>query len=107
MEDGNMSQTFEKICATLITLHNKKGVDYGKGNDQYANVRASLDFGVLPWVGALIRQNDKIKRLQSFVTKGRLENESVEDSLMDNAVYAIIALVLYYEQEASHVTPHV
>ena len=88
---------FRAILQELQSLHDKKGADYGTGDDPYANVRASERFGIPPWVGALIRQQDKIIRLQSFITKGHLENESVEDSLLDNAVYAIIALVLYRE----------
>jgi hypothetical protein len=41
----------------------------------------------------------KSRRIQSFVTKGKLANEGVRDSLLDRAVYAIAALVLYDEEE--------
>jgi hypothetical protein len=79
-------------------LHDRKQADYGSGDDPFANVRASERFGISPWVGALVRLNDKVTRLQSFARKGELKNESAEDSMRDIAVYAIIALVLY-EQE--------
>ena len=49
------------------------------------------------WIGAVIRQNDKMRRLQKFAVDGNLANESVEDSLIDNIVYGIIALALYRE----------
>lgn len=88
---------FAAICQEMIDLHTKKGADYGREGDPYANVRASEAFGVQPWVGALIRLNDKIVRLQSFIAKGRLENESVEDSIKDIAVYAVIMRILYDE----------
>lgn len=81
----------------LARLHAKKGADYGTGQDLLANVRASEAFGVPAWVGTLIRANDKIKRLQSFAIKGVLANEAAEDSLIDLAAYAVIALILLRE----------
>jgi len=47
----------------------------------------------------MIRANDKIIRLQSLLVKGKLENESARDSLIDLASYAIIALILMEEEE--------
>jgi hypothetical protein len=79
-------------------LHDRKQEDYGRDSDPFANVRASEDFGVSPWVGAMIRANDKMRRIQRFAERGSLANEGVRDSLMDLAVYSIIALVLYDEQ---------
>jgi len=76
-------------------MHDKKSKDYGTTDDPYANVCASQGFGVKPWVGALIREHDKTTRIQSFIAKGSLVNESLEDSLIDKAVYSIIALLLY------------
>ena len=46
----------------------------------------------------MVRATDKVRRLQTYAVNGRLANEGVEDSLMDLAVYAIIALVLWREQ---------
>ena len=92
------SARFHELLGELAALHDKKQADYGKGDDPFANVRASIEWGVQPWVGALIRLNDKVKRLQSFAIKGELANESAEDSMRDIAVYSIIALVLYEQQ---------
>jgi hypothetical protein len=47
----------------------------------------------------MTRANDKMRRLQKFATEGNLANESVEDSLIDLAVYAIIGLILFREQK--------
>lgn len=91
------SDKFNAEAQKIIDLHNKKQLDYGTEGDPFANIRASADFGVAPWVGALVRLNDKIYRLKRFVEKGVLANESVEDSLQDIAVYALIGLVLYKE----------
>src|SRR3990172_3802651 len=98
------SQRFHEILRELGALHNKKQADYGTDTDPFANVRGSTEWGVPAWVGALVRANDKIKRLQSFARKGVLANESVQDSLRDLAVYAVISLVLY-EQEAKDGDP--
>ena len=89
---------FDGILEELKAMHDRKQQDYGTDGDPLANVRASQEFGVKPWVGSLIRMNDKVTRLKSFIRKGRLTNESVEDSLIDIAVYSIINLVLYREE---------
>lgn len=88
---------FHALLKQIGDLHDKKQADYGRTNDPFANVRASEDFGVAPWVGAMIRANDKMRRLQTAARGSTLANEGVEDSLMDLAVYALIALVLFRE----------
>jgi hypothetical protein len=89
---------FEKIVKNILDLHNIKQADYGRTGDPFANVRASEDFGVDPWIGSAIRMNDKMRRIQAAARGQNLKNESIEDSLLDLAVYAIITLVLYREQ---------
>jgi hypothetical protein len=90
---------FFKILDELREIHEKKSADYGTKTDFLANVRASAQWGVSPWVGTMIRAGDKIIRLQSLLTNGQLANESARDSLMDLASYAIIALILMEEEE--------
>lgn len=97
------SARFHQIIQELGELHDRKQADYGKDNDPFSNVRSTEEWGISPWMGAFIRLNDKIKRLQSLARKGKLSNECAEDSMRDIAVYAIIGLVLY-EQEMAHVT---
>lgn len=82
-------------------LHVRKAADYGRGADPFANVRASARFGIPGWVGVMVRANDKMERIQSFIANGSLKNESVEDSLKDLAAYALIALALRREAEAA------
>ena|SRR3990167_6289907 len=97
------SDRFAEIVGNILDLHIRKAQDYGSEGDPYANVRASAEFGIEPWVGAALRLNDKVQRLKSMVQKGRLVNESILDSFDDIAVYAVIARVLYEEayEEAS------
>ena len=92
------SARFHELLEAAGKMHDSKQADYGRGDDPFANVRASVDFGVPSWVGCMIRANDKMRRLQTMAVKGSLANESVLDSFMDLAVYALIGYVLY-EQE--------
>lgn len=80
-------------------LHIKKTQDYGNSTnkDPLANLRASERFGVPAWVGAMLRLNDKVTRVQSFIANGRLANEPIEDSFRDIAAYALLALILFQE----------
>ena len=94
------SARFHEILRELGELHDKKQKDYGAAGDPFANIRASSNWGVAPWVGALIRAGDKFKRLQQYAASGSLANEGAEDSFRDLAVYAIIALVLWEEEAA-------
>jgi hypothetical protein len=102
-EDGhNSSKQFYSHLIEAGLLHASKQQDYGRLSDPFANVRSSEEWGVKPWIGALIRLNDKVRRLQSLATNGSLANEAAVDSFMDIAVYALIARVLY-EQELAEV----
>lgn len=91
---------FHALLDEIGRLHDKKQADYGAEGDPFANVRASQEWGVPAWVGALVRLNDKVHRLKQFAQRGTLANESAEDSMLDIAVYALIALVLYREAAA-------
>ena len=91
------SARFHELLQEIGDLHDAKQKDYGSEADPFANVRASLAWGIPGWVGALVRLGDKVVRLQSFARKGILANESAKDSMMDIAVYALISLVLYEE----------
>jgi hypothetical protein len=99
------SARFHEILNELGELHDRKSKDYGRGDDPFANVRASEDWGVESWVGAMIRGCDKVKRLQSLIANGKLENESAEDSLRDLAVYAVIALILFETRNNEKANP--
>lgn len=89
---------FHALLKHIGDLHDKKQRDYGTEGDPLANIRGSRDWGVAPWVGALVRLSDKVHRLQRFAQRGSLANESAEDSMQDIAVYALLALILYREE---------
>lgn len=97
-EHGGDPRFLQKL-EEIAELHSRKQYDYGKDEDPFANLRASQEFGVPPWVGAVIRLNEKVTRIKSFVAKGELKNESLPDSLIDLSIYALIALILFEEDE--------
>lgn len=89
------SQAFHSMLGKIAQTHDRKAADYGTDGDPLANVRAcETQLGIPAWVGTEIRIGDKNQRIASFIQKGELANESVEDSILDRAVYSVIQLVL-------------
>jgi hypothetical protein len=81
-------------------MHRRKSSDYGcpSGTDPLANIRNGAKFvGIPDWKGAMVRLSDKVTRLATYNATGRLENESLDDTLFDLASYALLALLLHRE----------
>jgi hypothetical protein len=79
-----LDKAFEQILSDMLTVFINKHKDYGKNN--------ILDTGEL---GILFRINDKVKRLQNLISKEQQpKNESVNETWLDIAVYAVIAILL-------------
>lgn len=93
-----LSTKFHALLKEAGDLHDLKQKDYGQDHDPFSNVRASEDFGVPGWVGCMMRGNDKMRRIQKAAVGQELNNESLRDSLMDLAVYSLIAVVLLEEE---------
>lgn len=87
IEKSEVPGDFDGICKDLMELHARKNKDYGNAAHE-----SYKEFGLISYV---IRLNDKMKRLKSL-TKPRAEqevkSESIEDTLMDLAAYAIMAI---------------
>lgn len=78
---------FDGICRDLMALHARKNKDYGNAAHE-----SFKDFGLISYV---IRLNDKMNRLKSLTKPGveqEIKSESIEDTLMDLAAYAIMAI---------------
>lgn len=89
------SPEFEAVVAEVLDMHRRKGADYGTKDDFFANVSASANWGIEPWIGAMVRVSDKVARLQAAAKGSTLQNEGIEDSLLDIATYSIIAVCLF------------
>ena len=93
------STAFLEAVEEVRALHIKKSQDYGAPTDPLANIRGGAELvGIEPWRSCLVRVADKIQRLRTYCQTGALANESVEDTFMDLACYALIALVLFREE---------
>ena len=90
-------QRYNKFWFRVREIRDKKGKDYGTAEDPFANIRGAQEFGVAPWIGAANSANDCLTRIKQYAKTGRLENESVEDSMLDLANYALICLTLWDE----------
>lgn len=96
--EGNkeMTDEFTTVLWELQAMHDRKGLDYGTNAEPFANVIAGADFaGIEPWVAALLRASDKMGRLSKAAHGHNLTVETLDDNLVDLAVYAIIALCLH------------
>jgi len=98
------SREFVAVLEELKALHLQKTLDYGVDDDALSNIRSSADIVNMPaWAGCVIRMSDKMHRLKAFFRRGKTEFDGVEDTLLDLACYAAIALVLYREQTCTKV----
>lgn len=84
--DSTKFDIHRDICDTLNALCRAKNADYG---DSFANTRKVVSNAIL------VRLNDKISRLNSLMSgnKQQVKDESIKDTLMDLANYAIMELV--------------
>lgn len=92
---------FYEILKQMEELHSRKNHDYAGTSDPLKNLRACERLELKPFIGVMVRLQDKWSRLEEFVKSGTLmvKGESVIDTLMDNAVYSVLAIILYEEQQ--------
>jgi hypothetical protein len=94
---------FYKLLEQMAALHSRKNHDYAGTKDPLRNLKASERMGIAPAIGVLVRLQDKMSRLESFAQQGELlvKDESVEDTLMDLAVYSLLSIILRREAKAN------
>lgn len=84
----------EELVSQMTDTYRRKNADYG---DAFAS---SLDkYGI---VAALVRINDKVNRIESLTAPGReaqVKDESILDTLLDLASYAIMATMWMTEAQ--------
>lgn len=79
----------------------KKNHDYTCAGGVFDNFKASEMIGVHPVLGILMRTMDKFKRIQTFITKGKLavEGEGVLDAIDDSINYLILVKGIIIEEQ--------
>ena len=77
---------FSEITNKLEELYNQKNLDYGNSFD-----KSLSDDGLLV---SKIRLTDKINRFSNLIkTPAKIKEESIEDTLIDLANYAIMTIL--------------
>lgn len=93
----------EKTCEVTREIMQNKNSDYTGGEtatDALANFKTATALGLHPVTGLLLRMQDKLMRVRSFVADGKLRvtGETVEDACDDMVNYAILCKALLREE---------
>lgn len=95
IEFTDETEPFMNAIYSICAMHVQKAKDYGSDGSPYHNIEACEEMGIPAWVGVTLRMNDKEVRIKNYLKRGTLANESVRDSIHDNAVYGILRLMEY------------
>lgn len=83
---GSESGEFRDITNSMIQTYQAKNQDYGNSFE-----KSLYKFGL---VASIIRLSDKMNRIESLSQKkARVKDESIEDTLLDLANYAIMTVI--------------
>ena len=99
---------FYELLEQMADLHSRKNHDYAGEADPLSNLRECEKIGIPAWKGVIVRLQDKWKRLTNFALTDTLKvkDESFEDTLIDNAVYSVLCVVLWRESKKTTGEPY-
>ena len=80
--------THESVCSELSTLYHKKNHDYG---DAYHE--SFEEYGIIVAAVAIGNKYRRLKTLALNGNKAEVKTESIRDTLMDMANYAIMTVM--------------
>lgn len=103
MKPETLFKLHEETCKKTLDIMRAKNSDYCGGEntvDALANFKTAQSLGLHPVTGLLLRMQDKLMRIKSFVNDGQLQvaGESVDDACEDLVNYAILAKALLTEE---------
>ena len=92
---------FARLQKFAYDIMVKKNSDYSTAKDFLANFRECERFGGDMFLGMMTRISDKWSRICTLVRSGKngVENESLRDTLIDLANYALLILVALEEEK--------
>lgn len=94
MDSEQLVKLHKELCKKARQLMVRKNHDYASAvsDDPFANFRGSALLGLPSEVGILLRIQDKMMRINTFLQKGELkaDNESVDDALIDIINYVVL-----------------
>lgn len=94
MPERHGDPRFYQLLDEIGRLHSDKNHDYAKTDEPLSNFNRSTALGIEPWRGVLVRMSDKWSRLEQLASGKTPKNESLRDTLIDLAVYALIDVLL-------------
>lgn len=93
----------KNACDKMHDITQRKNADYtGDSGDPFKNFRGCEYKGVASTeAGIWTRMDDKMSRIATFISKGafQVKDESVEDTCLDLANYAIILAAVFKEKK--------
>lgn len=103
MNRDDLLQLHDETCSKTRAIMVAKNNDYSGGTrapDALANFKCSHTLDLHPVTGLLLRMQDKMMRVKSFVADGALKvsGETVEDAFDDMVNYAILGKALLREE---------
>jgi hypothetical protein len=95
-EYPNTCKEFSKIQDEMLELFLRKQADYGPTNVGMGSEVVDTDYKAKrSLTGLSVRMNDKVQRLLNLTLNNKIpKNESLEDTLIDIANYAVMALIV-------------
>lgn len=95
----NPDDPFEAALIPIVETNRRKRADYAVDGDPFSNFRGTAEFiGRPAWTSALFNVSQKMERVKSLRANGRADspaNEPLRDTVLDLAVYAVIAWAIY------------
>lgn len=103
MNRDDLLKLHDETCAKARAIMESKNNDYTGGEratDALANFKSATALGLHPVTGLLLRTQDKLMRIRSFVADGalRVTGETVTDACDDLLNYAILCKALLLEE---------
>jgi len=94
------SGAYLQLLDEMSKMHLAKNAGYGSKHDAWSNFRSSEGWGVPAYIGCLIRMSDKYQRMQNLIADPSNDQvgESIIDTAMDLAAYALIFVCLWQEE---------
>lgn len=84
--------TFKQIANGLTELYERKNADYGNS--------FSKTFDEFGMTSTIVRLSDKLERLKTLSKQeAKVKDESIQDTVMDIAVYAMLTLMELMNRE--------
>ncbi len=104
---AQLLQLHETLTTQARELMTRKNADYGANTDPFANFRMSALLHIQPEFGILLRMQDKMARLVSFIEKGQLavKEESWSDAIIDIINYSVLLCGLLREKTNQEAKP--